>query len=345
MRRVLMVVVLGLAGLVAVAAPATADPAGPTHYRATITSIDALDGGAPGVDVEILGGDAFVVVRAEPGTVVEVPGYDGEPYLRIDADGAVHVNQLSPARWLNDERYGAASMEAPPQADAEAPPQWTLAARGGEYAWHDHRVHFMSPALPPQVDPDAVTEQPIWDWSVPMHVDGREITVNGELVWVPGPRPVVPVGLIVVATLLALAVVLQWPAAAPLLVIAASIATGAVSVVKLLDVPAGGDAEPALLVLPAVAIGLLVVGVGLGRREASRGRLIAGAAGIPLLVWGILQSGALTRPIVPGPLPVEAVRGLVTMAFAVGIASVTAGVLAAVTATSVDEATPAPVRD
>ncbi|MEX0952281.1 MAG: hypothetical protein WDZ26_00455, partial [Nitriliruptoraceae bacterium] len=100
---------------------AHADAAGPTHHRSTVTAVTAEDGGAVPIEVEVIGGDAFLVLRSHPGVTVEVPGYEDEPYLRIGADGVIEVNERSPALWLNEERYGAS---LPAGVDADAPPRW-----------------------------------------------------------------------------------------------------------------------------------------------------------------------------------------------------------------------------
>lgn len=183
-------------GLVAVDGPAWADPAAPTHYRSTVTDVrvDELDGRTSAlepevdpttIDVAVMGGDAFMVVRAA-GRRVEIPGYDGEPYVRFHADGRVEVNERSPAHWLNDARYGGLEV-VPPSADADAPPSWVAVADGGTYAWHDHRVHFMAPSLPRHVDPSVRQVQHVFDWQVPLVVDGVPVVVEGRLEWLPSP--------------------------------------------------------------------------------------------------------------------------------------------------------------
>ena len=44
------------------------------------------------------------------GANVMVPGYEGEPYLRFLKSGRVEVNVNSPARYLNEERYGGVAI-------------------------------------------------------------------------------------------------------------------------------------------------------------------------------------------------------------------------------------------
>ena len=318
LRTILVAAVL--AGLVA--SPAAADPAGPTHYRSTVTAVEAADGGEALIDVDVLGGDSFLTLEAEPGVVVEVPGYDGEPYLRIEPDGAVMLNQRSPARWINDARYGVAGTEIPPVADPEAPPSWAQVADGGEYAWHDHRIHHMSPSLPDAVDPSEGVVEPVFDWGpVPLTVDGRDVNITGELVWVPGPPPLVPIALLGAAVVAASLLFLRRPGTVPVTVLAVAAVTAVVGSSAVLGLPAGSDGRPALLVLPGIAAVLAVVGAVWRRRdEADQGWLVA-AGGVPLLAWGVLQAGALTRPIVPGWLSVWWVRGAAAVAIGVGAAA------------------------
>lgn len=301
------------------ATAALADPPQPTHYRSTVTG---ASGELGDTRVEVLGGDSYLVVHAAPGQEVRVPGYEGEPYLRVDPDGAVHVNVRSEARWLNDARYGAAQVEVPPQADNAAPPQWEQVAGGGTYAWHDHRIHWMSPGLPGQVDPGAAVVQDVFAWEIPLEVDGDAVTARGELVWVPGRAPVVPI----VAAVVALAVVLlvarrgPWSAVAAVVGAVALLAVlvGAVAALRL---PPGAQAQWLDVALPAIA--LVVLGAAATRRQRpAQAGVLTGLAGLPLVVWGALQLPALTNPILPSPLPDVLVRAVIAGALGGGLAGV-----------------------
>jgi hypothetical protein len=332
--------VLGSCALAVLAAPtaAWADPAGPTHYRSTIDAIRAEDGSAVDVDIEVLGGDAFLVLRVADGTEAQLPGYEGEPYLRFDADGTVHVNTRSPALFLNEARYGEADprVDLPPDADADAPPTWELVARGGTYAWHDHRIHFMSASLPPGIDPSLGVEQQVWTWEVPLLVDGQEVTVTGTLVWVPGPPAAVPFVVTAVAIALAVVALLRWPAALPGTVVVAALASGVVGILKSVGLPPGADAEPFLVVLPAMALGAAGAAAALRRGQHTASVWLEAAGGLPIGVWGVLQVGALLRPIVPGPVPVGIVRVVTVGALAVGIAALAVLVRRVLDATRLD---------
>jgi hypothetical protein len=342
---------LALSVVLAWASPAAADPAGPTHYDSRVTGFEGAEGAVP-ASFEVLGGDAFLVVRADPGTVVEVPGYEGEPYVRIAADGTVEVNQRSPSRWINDERYETSADGAPGDVAVDAPPRWGVVGTDGEYAWHDHRIHWMAPSLPRQVDPAAGTPQPVQDWTVPVVVDGQPLAVAGELVWLPGPNPLVP-GLLVL-TAVAAAVVLAWREAGvvPVAVGTAALLALAAGASTTLGLPTGADGDLFLLVLPVLSLVVVAAGLAVARRDARtpdegardaaaggarvRGALIGAAAGLPLLVWAVLLSGAFLRPLVPGPWPVGVVRAVVAVVAAAGLAGMLAAGRLALAATALD---------
>ena len=56
--------------------------------------------------------------------------------------------------------------------------------RTGQFEWHDHRIHWMSPVTPPQVK-DTGKRTKIFDWSVPIKVGSQPGAIDGELFWVP----------------------------------------------------------------------------------------------------------------------------------------------------------------
>ncbi|MEX2504415.1 MAG: hypothetical protein WD378_06170 [Egicoccus sp.] len=336
-RRLLRLVPLVAGLLLSTAAPAAADPAGPTNYDSTVTSVEPTD--AP-VDFEVRGGDAFLVMHVDDGVTAEVPGYDGEPYLRFEPDGTVLVNERSPARWLNDDRYGVRETDLPAVADAEAEPVFVPVADGGSYAWHDHRIHFMSPAIPRQVDADAGGEQPVMNWEVPLVVDGQDVVVRGELAWMAGPSAAMTALLVVLALAVGVVVaVLCRPATTGLVALGGVVALG-VALTANIGLPAGMDVQSVPVVLGGLALAIAALGAALSRRaegrDRVRGGLLAGAAGVPLLVWVVLHLGALTRPIFPGPLPTGVVRAAVVLVAAAGLAGLVSLVRSGLAMTSLD---------
>lgn len=312
---------LVVAWLLALSGSAAADPAGPTHYRSSVTAVTPE---VDGLEVAVIGGDSYVQVTAPPGTRVEVEGYDDEPFLRIEPDGTVERNEASPSRWLNDARYGALDTEVPPEASAEAPPRWETIATDGTYAWHDHRVHWMSPTDPRQIDTGTDAEQPVQDWQLELTVDGEPVVVAGELVWLPGPSPVLPAGVALLVAAGGVAVALRRAAALRWVILTGALAAGVVGVAATVGWPAGADSEPALLILPGLSVLLVTVAQLVRRRPGIGPALLAAAAGIPLLVWAVLWGRALVTPIVPTTLPDVAARSLIAVVLGVGVSAVVA---------------------
>jgi hypothetical protein len=159
----------------ALATPAFAHSGNP-NYESLVTRVD----GAPGVRAEMLNGDDRVLVINGGKRTVVVDGYDGEPYARLRPDGTVEVNQNSPARWLNDDRFG--QVDVPATASKDAEPAWKVVGRNGRFEFHDHRAHWMSKGTPPQVS-DTAERTRIFDWTVPMHVGATAAAVRGTLWW------------------------------------------------------------------------------------------------------------------------------------------------------------------
>jgi hypothetical protein len=188
MRRFLAAAGTALAVAVA-ASPALAHEGNP-DFSSQPTGITPE---VPGLEAEVLNYDDSLQVRNETDQTVLILGYEEEPYVRIDADGGVYVNTNSPAYYLNDDRYG--ESEVPASADPEAEPSWERVDGSGQYSWHDHRIHYMSRDVPPQVG-DESERTKIFDWNVPVVVGNEDATIAGTLTWV-GKDGGVSAGLIV----------------------------------------------------------------------------------------------------------------------------------------------------
>jgi hypothetical protein len=168
------------------------------NYRSNITDIAP---NVPGLSLEVLEFADRLVLRNHTGKTVTVYGYQGEPYARVLADGTVQLNTHSPAYYLNQNFY--ANVNVPSSASPTATPRWTIVDRTGQLEWHDHRIHWMSPALPPQVK-DRGKRTKIFDWQVPIQVGASKGAVNGELFWTPESGTKAPVGAIVALVAIAL---------------------------------------------------------------------------------------------------------------------------------------------
>ncbi len=294
MRPVLFPSVIVVALLGGTAAPALADPAEPTNYESTVLSVQPATNA---VSFEIIGGDAFISVTVTAGHELIVPGYFGEPYIRVAADGSVFVNQNSRALYLNEDRYGDAPI--PDQFQDGADPEWGLVGDGGQYAWHDHRTHWMSVDLPPSV---SVSEgATIFPWEFPVVVDGTEVTVSGELAWLPSRNPVPAL----MAGVLALAPFLLWSrrrAAAWL----ASLAVGVSLVVVIaewMNTPSVARNAPVHAMLPIAALVALSAPAWIGEPPAGLLRVTSLGGWSLLLAWTVTAADRLWLPVLVSGIP------------------------------------------
>lgn len=165
------------------AGSAVAHEGGNPNYRSTI---DRVTPNVPGVHFEVLAYDAYFELRDQHGHEVVIYGYEGEPYARVLKDGTVEVNERSPAYYLNQTFYP--SEEVPPSANAKAPPKWKTVGNDGTFIWHDHRMHYASPAVPGKVT-DQSRKTKIFNYEVPLRIDGRRGAIDGTLYWVGSPNP------------------------------------------------------------------------------------------------------------------------------------------------------------
>ncbi|MGD9736677.1 MAG: hypothetical protein AB7V58_13910 [Solirubrobacterales bacterium] len=177
MSRARLVALLAAFALLAPAAVASAHGGNP-NYRSEITSVTPP---GAGVEFEVLDYDSHMQLRDRGGKEVVIYGYRDEPYARILRDGTVEVNQRSPATYLNDDRF--ANVTVPPIADPEAKPLWKKVDDSGTFLWHDHRMHYMSRSMPPQVT-DTGKKTKIFDYQIPIAVNGTRGEIDGTLWWV-----------------------------------------------------------------------------------------------------------------------------------------------------------------
>ena len=166
-----------LAGLAA--APAAAHE-GNSSFR---SEIDSVRPSVPGVSFQVLNYDADMEAVVRKGHELLVYGYEDEPFARVLRDGTVQKNQRSAATYLNLDRY--AETAVPAEVDPEAAPVWKTVDRTGTLRWHDHRMHYMAKGTPPQVS-DESKRTKVFDYAIPVRIDGRQGEIEGTLTWV-GP--------------------------------------------------------------------------------------------------------------------------------------------------------------
>jgi hypothetical protein len=177
-------------------------------YSSTITTVIPPNGN---LQLAVLDADDRLELRVDGPETVVIDGYEGEPYLRFSPVG-VYRNRNSPATYLNDDRY--ANAQLPSNADGDAPADWEQVADPGDaYDWHDHRIHWMSPAYPPKVETAKDRPHHIFDWTVPGTIDGQPLAISGSLDYTPVPGQRFPrlliVPIVLVAVLGAVLIVLR----------------------------------------------------------------------------------------------------------------------------------------
>ena len=189
-----------LATVVPVAAQAK-NESYPQNYK---TELRALKPPVPGLKLTTAGGDRYLVLSNGSGKTTVVTGYDGDPYLRFRPNRVVEVNVHSPSKYVNEDRFG--TLQPPASATPGATPKWKVVSTSGSYRWFDHRIHWMD-RKPPQQVKDKGKRTKIFDWEVPLKVNGQPVTAAGTLLWIPNSSSSSSTGLIVgivVAALLVL---------------------------------------------------------------------------------------------------------------------------------------------
>jgi hypothetical protein len=191
-------------------------PVGPTTLALAVNSnylsvIERVTPGVPGISARVRESDDFIELRDRGGQEVTIYGYEREPYARILRNRTVQVNQRSPATYLDTGFSPTGSV--PAKADPKAPPEWKTESHDGTFAWFDHRTHYLAAGVPVQVK-DASHKTKVFDYEVPLRIDGRKGAIDGTLFWVGGAGasepPILIVGIVVVLVgLVALALVMR----------------------------------------------------------------------------------------------------------------------------------------
>jgi hypothetical protein len=275
------------------------------------------------VRVDIVGFDSFLRVRSD-GVKVEVSGYESEPYIRIEADGTVWVNDRSITRAMNESRYGNSSEAADESKFSTTETEWQKVGTDGTAMWHDHRSHWMSPKPPAIID----ARGKIQDWVVPITVNGVATDLRGEMYlreragawwWVFGLLAVIAIALVSLRpqSIVDLALFIVGSLA---------LSTGAWQMVGL---PSAARPAPLLFGFGAVAAIAAMVSVFLRSRRSdsvAAPAFVAGA-GLSLVIGAWLARIYVQAAYIPGADDVEwIVRILVPVMLAAGIVGVIDGV-------------------
>jgi hypothetical protein len=175
---------VALAAAMLAAGPKAPALASLQSYRSVIERVTPS---TSAISARVRESDDFIVLRDRGGHEVTVYGYEGEPYARILGNRTVQVNQRSPATYLDTSFSPTGPV--PAKANPKAPPQWKAQSHDGSFAWFDHRTHYLSAGVPPQVK-DASRKTKVFDYEVPLRIDGHRGAIHGTLFWAgsaPGP--------------------------------------------------------------------------------------------------------------------------------------------------------------
>ena len=161
-----------------------------THYSSILKRVDPVVEGVSWKVIDL--NDEIELINHSHQTVVVYayatspplgPNYSGGEYARILPDGTVQLNENSPAYYLNQSFY-VGGVVVPPSASATAPADWVTFAKTGTLYWHDHRIHYTSPIVPPFVQKRGVQHrQLVFDWYVPIQVGSTKGYLYGKLFW------------------------------------------------------------------------------------------------------------------------------------------------------------------
>ena len=327
MRSPLWAALAALAALApGLGAPGTVRPAhggssqaSTSNYRSTITAVEPADAG---LRVTIVEGGSYIEATWRGTGSLVIEGYDGEPYLRIDAAGVAR-NTRSPATYLNQDRYARVSI--PPTADSAAAPEWEHLSDGRAASWHDHRTHWMSPTPPLVVEQDRGEAHLLSEWTVPITVDGRIGSIAGRLEWRPPPSGTpwyllaVAFGAVVLG-LLSLRRWRRWAAVGFAAAGTAIVAVDGVGYVLAQRAP-GGRAWAWTLGWPLVAAAATVWLLIESRRQRTQPSLALGVAGLVIaVVGGVDRLDSVTASQVFTALPVGVARAACAGALGIGAA-------------------------
>ena len=302
-------------------APAHIGSGDAVQPRDTVSVIESIVPALPeGVSLSIVGSDTFVRLETN-GVSVEVPGYEGEPYLQIDTNGVVQINDGSVTTLLNSERYGNVDYSS---FEASLTPLWRTISTDGIAMWHDHRSHWMSPIKPAVIDEKGTVQS----FVIPLVVNGENVSVKGTLYlrekasiawWVFG----------FVALLLAVGLSIAQRKAFFASVVVVSLMGIIVGALEYYGLPHGARITP-VLVLFSAAAGVIAVAA-LAKRFRKNGSLVAislnAGAGATLVITAWLCIDQVRAAYVPGLDNAWLARIVIPVMFGVGLVSVIDGVI------------------
>ena len=321
MNRKLIGSVLLAALMFAPAQPASAhggNGGASSDYRIEVIGYDGDSTGIEVHPVEL--GNRMELVRTTAKDV-QILGYDGEPYLRLDADG-VFENLNSPAHYINLDRFARTTIPATATANAQL--NWVKLSDGASVRWHDHRTHWMDPTPRQDVRDNPNVERVIFPANrVELVVDGKPVAAIVRVTWLPPPSRItwlVLTSLAACALLAALVLVGSLRRLAPYLALIAAIAC-----------LVGSGSSGFRIGASALAIVVVVAGLIL------KNRWLPPAAAVLVLVLAVTHFEVFEHQLLAGWVPAVLQRVGITLALAFSAAVVGSELVTGLGATTIAE--------
>lgn len=115
-------------------------------------------------------------------------------------------NENSPTTYINIGGPGTTAL--PERADPNAEPSWETVSSEPEYEWPDHRTHWTSAQLPPEVLADPKSAHRVMEWTIQLKIGDTTYDIAGVLDWTPPPPAWLPY--LIVVALAAVGVFVGW---------------------------------------------------------------------------------------------------------------------------------------
>jgi hypothetical protein len=304
-----LTVLLALINPVPAAAHVVGTGGSPTNYRTAVTAIQPA---LPAVAATVGIGGQFVRITNQGAATIVILGYRGEPFLRLSPN-LVEVNQLSGTAAQTGLIPGAAGPGNP-----AAEPKWMRSSDGDSVAWTDARI------APPQQSRPA-TES----WTLPLVVDGQQVSVVGTRDLIPPPSPWSWVVVLVLLTAAVAAIGWMCDWRRPM---AAAVAAGILAfVLHVLGTgfapqqngPVFGWVSVGLVAGFALLVGAVCAVSALRGSESAPDRAVT-AGGI-VLILAAADISVLWNSQLPFPGPGALDRGLTVISYAAAVGLIIAG--------------------
>lgn len=191
-RRAIVItslVIVAVLGAVPPAQAHTVTGVQPTNYASRILFVRPA---VPGVSLRVLDLGRRMELHNQTSDDIVVLGYAGEPYFRVGPRGAFE-NRVSPTTAANKvapagRATTTTTTTAPSIASRDASPVWRRVNTAPIARWRDQRTRYEGPAI-------NGSTRVLSTWTIELRQGTRAIAVSGLITFVPGPSPLLWVGL------------------------------------------------------------------------------------------------------------------------------------------------------